>query len=234
MTLRYSPLLLILLASACHGDGQPPADVVEAPDTATLETGPDTSPNTGQPPAGNEAATPAAEAGADADGDEPAAVQIINGDFETGDSAPWSFSMHSDPTSFTLHMDSERPFEGNFSARIDSTGREPWGGIRQHLADPALATGGHWRLSLAARGQGTSEALSVFSRTRGQSTRTVPEERLDVPTGDYDWRELSWEFQVPEGARRLELAITHYGTGSLWLDAIALERLGDLVKPDGE
>lgn len=226
MILRYSPLLMMLLASACHGDGQPPAAPAAEPDTIAQQAGPEPGPSADQ---GTSTADAAAR-----DSDEPAAVRIINGGFETGDSAPWSFGMHSDPTAFTLHMDSEQPFEGNFSARIDSTGREPWGGLRQHLADPSLTSGGRWRLSFAARGQGTSEPLSVFTRSRGQATRTVPEQRLDVPNGDWDWRQLSWEFDVPEGARRLEVAITHYGTGSLWLDAISLERLGDLVKPDGE
>ena len=223
MTLRYSPLLLILLAAACHGDGQPPADPANPEETTVT--------------ADSTQATDDGPAPVDADTDEPAdepPVQISNGGFETGDSAPWSFGMHSDPTAFTLHMDTEQPFEGNFSARIDSTGREPWGGLRQHLADPSLTEGGRWRLSFAARGQGSSEPLSVFTRTRGSSTRTVPEQRMDVPEGDWDWRELSFDFEVPQGARRLEVAITHYGTGSLWLDAISMERLGDLVNPDGE
>lgn len=231
MNLRLSPLLLALLASACHGDGQPPQAPAVNDSAAPAPAAPEPA------PAPQEAAN--AQPGSSNEHDDQAAAEaatplLANGSFETGDSKPWVLSMHSDPTSFSLHVDSDHAFDGDFSARIDSTGKEPWGSIRQYLADPVLADGGRWRLAFAARGQGTSEPLSVFVRSRGSGTRTVPEERLEVPLGDWDWQPLEWEFDLPDGTRRLELAITHYGTGSLWLDAITLERLEDRVKPDGK
>ena len=148
---------------------------------------------------------------------------IANGDFESGLEG-WNSFWSRDTGAGTATLDSEAAHSGKSSARISHTGGHDWSFNPKdyHKVQP----GGIYELSGWLKGKGEA-ALSVVTRkaddsvvawTHGDSTLSA--------TGD--WAPIRARFLIPPDIHSMLPRVTGHGPAEVWIDALALRRMGSL------
>jgi hypothetical protein len=167
-----------------------------------------------------------------------APVPLANPGFES--SAPgrlgapdgWWGIQHAGVPSYTFTLDADAPRAGGRSLRIDNIGPEPFGTLYQVL--PATALRGKtlrfsaWLRTRDAKGNvyGSGAGLKLQSM-RGGYIVDHAQMRMDSVAGTTDWARYEVHLKVAGTADQVEVGVTLFGPGTVWLDDVAL----DVVEP---
>ena len=165
-------------------------------------------------------------------------VPLANPGFES--SAPgrlgapdgWWGIQHAGVPSYTFTLDADAPRAGGRSLRIDNIGPEPFGTLYQVL--PATALRGKtlrfsaWLKTRDASGNvyGSGAGLKLQSM-RGGYIVDHAQMRMDSVAGTTDWARYEVHLKVAGTADQVEVGVTLFGPGTVWIDDVAL----DAVEP---
>ncbi len=118
---------------------------------------------------------------------------------------------------------------GSRSLRFD-----PWTGSPGSYAVQLvpLPAGSLYRLTVWVRGAGlgpdSTATVEANFRSSADESYVLPEESVSVDVlGTFEWRQLMLYFRIPPGSPvNLEVYLKYGGSGTLWFDDCAVERLG--------
>ena len=167
-----------------------------------------------------------------------ASVPLANPGFESaapgrlGAPDGWWGIQHAGPLSYTFTPDTDAPRSGGRSLRIDNVGPEPFGSLYQVV--PAAALRGKtlrfsaWLKTRDAKGNvyGSGAGLKLQSM-RGGYTVDHAQMRMDSVAGTTDWARYEVHLKVAGTADQVEVGVTLFGPGTVWIDDVAL----DAVEP---
>jgi hypothetical protein len=171
-----------------------------------------------------------------------AAVPLTNAGFEStvpgkaGSPEGWWAVQHAGPLSYTFEPDTNIRRGGERSLRVTNVGPEPFGAVYQTV--PASAHRGRTlRVSAWLRTEGTtgnrygSGAGLKLHSVRGGYAVDLIEMRRDAVHGTTDWARYELALKVPVEAEALEVGLVLFGPGTVWIDDVALDVVGDLPSP---
>ena len=150
---------------------------------------------------------------------------LRDGGFENEGSlgSSWQAFQHAGDRAYEIVLDPAEKKEGKQSLRINRIRPQVFGGVRQVIEQPAA---GNYRLSAWLRSRETGFggwSLTVHIVTASGAS-------LDFATaalvGDVDWVERSVRFDVPAGAKVIEVIVSLTGGGAGWIDQVSLTRQG--------
>ena len=128
----------------------------------------------------------------------------------------WSSAQHSSTPSFVSGFE-------NGVLTIEQKGTEPWFMVRQQVRFPDMQ-GSTLRFSAETKGDISVEpklhgfehkaGLHYSFRGVGRGSPTFTADQTPN-TGQWDWQEMSVEFEVPESATSLRVGFLHQGGGTL-------------------
>ena len=161
-------------------------------------------------------------------GDYLKSNQVFNGDFEQDPTpGPLDWRLWTRP-GLTVAIDSQIAHSGQRSVRIRFDGTENVGAMEpsQNLFVPA----GRYRFSAFVKTDGLTTDQGVFFRISATDI-SVTTEPIREAAG---WRLVESEFQVPSGARLVELRLARRPSlkfdnqiaGTLWVDDVKIAKLG--------
>ncbi|MBT9146973.1 MAG: hypothetical protein DDT32_00724 [Syntrophomonadaceae bacterium] len=151
---------------------------------------------------------------------------------------------------FSLHhadgfLDEENPGEGKYSLRLNGKISLPyyWGRWRKErdkapIQDWFFNTSHHlilkpdtrYRLSFKYRQNSDVGYLEIRSTPVGEEYLTLPEifpaKKVKGPTGNYNWQEYSFEFDMPSDRSETNLVFANYSENPAWIDAVRIETVG--------
>jgi tetratricopeptide (TPR) repeat protein len=164
------------------------------------------------------------------------AGSFVDGGFEAGARADeegfgWHFARETQGIRFSLDADSPR--EGSRSLKVEYTGAsDPSTPAVSQLV--TVEQGARYRLTFAARTRELVTGGPPFVQVSSASkTGEVLATLAPLTPALNDWREFATEFQVPQGASAIRVALKRQpcatspcpAFGILWLDAFELKRL---------
>jgi hypothetical protein len=171
------------------------------------------------------------DSGIEADDPEPAAAPtgsggtlVGNGDFERGQLAPWSTTVHADPAALTVTLDAAAAREGSAGLHLVASGTEPWGGVEQTV-DAAPIQGRKLELSAWVRGQGMTGSPALMAVFQGGPWSQPVDLDFEGLGGDFEWQRISTQFEVPTTARSVRFGVLIKGGGVLWVDDVELAQV---------
>ena len=159
--------------------------------------------------------------GSGAAANEP--LLLRDGGFESEGSlgSSWHTFQHAGDKAYEFVLDRDEKKEGRQSLRVTRIRPQVFSGVRQVIERPVKGT---YRLSAWLRSRGT-ETGGWFLTTH---IVTGAGASLDFATaalaGDVDWVERSVQFDVPDGAKVIEVIVSLVGGGSGWIDNVSLRR----------
>jgi len=167
-----------------------------------------------------------------------ATVPLANPGFEStapgrlGAPDGWWGIQHAGPLSYTFTPDTGAPRSGGTSLRIDNVGPEPFGTLYQIV--PAVPLRGKtlrfsaWLRTRDAKGNvyGTGAGLKLQTMRGGYIVDHV-HMRMDSVGGTTDWGRYEVHLKVANAADQIEVGVTLFGPGAVWIDDVAL----DVVEP---
>lgn len=167
-----------------------------------------------------------------------AGVPLVNAGFEStapgklGAPEGWWGIQHAGPQSYTFTPDTDVRRSGSRSLRVDNVGPEPFGTLYQVV--PAAPLRGKtvrfsaWLRTRDAKGNafGTGAGLKLHTM-RGGYTVDHAQMRTDAVGGTSDWARYELHLRVGSTADQIELGVTLFGPGAVWIDDAAL----DVVEP---
>jgi serine/threonine protein kinase/Flp pilus assembly protein TadD len=163
-------------------------------------------------------------------------LPLLNGDFELGLARYWG-NATSDGYVWQNHggcdsrarISHEKPHEGSAALHITRTSVSAPGVTGTTSQTLPVEVTGKCRLTLWAKADNLSaNALQIVFNNHDA------EPLVSLPQGDFDWRQFSGEFDIKSDAGRrvrgllpCTVQIISMGPGTVWLDDIAIERIGD-------
>jgi len=158
-------------------------------------------------------------------------VKLENSGFNgwmVSDACPdkWLCSQHAGEPSFIFVQDTSERIEGSSSLRIERTGSQPWGSVKQVVAREPLL-GRHIKLSAMVKlNEVTELGAGIIIITNAALPNQAPIYSKYVP-GTSDWQLLELEGEIPEFVSHMAIHFALEGGGTLWIDDVRLEILPD-------
>ncbi len=183
--------------------------------------------------AGADAQAPAGSASGDV---KPAAapVALVNPGFESdepgilGNPKGWFSSQHAGSKSYVFALDDAVAKSGRRSFRVVNIGPEPFGMISQAL--PARDLRGKtlrysaWMRTQDAKGNGFGKGGQMQIVAMRYGSPVAHNFGREIPaTGTTEWTHYEVTLAVPQSADSVEVGALLFGSGTLWLDDVALE-----------
>ena len=133
----------------------------------------------------------------------------------------WQPFQHAGDKAYEFVLDAAEKKEGKTSLRVSRIRPQVFCGVRQVIEQPAK---GSYRLSAWLRSRGTE--IGGWSLTAHVVTSSGL--GLDFTSkalvGDVEWEERSVSFDVPAGAKVIEVIASLVGGGTGWIDNVSLRR----------
>lgn len=139
------------------------------------------------------------------------------------------------PGAFAAEVDRTVAHGGRASGRLGSASAAPseFGSLMQTIRADGYV-GRRVRLSARVRTRGVGEEAGLWMRVDGRGTRLAFDNMETRPvTGDVDWARHEVVLDVPEGSAGILFGVWMHGTGSAWIDDVALEVVGPEVPVTG-
>jgi hypothetical protein len=176
----------------------------------------------------------------------PLSRTLLNGGMEqaSGDGGPTEWRLNAKGGG-VVHMESNGPFVGGASARIDSTGVEgPEEGLFTNLMQSIDATdwqGKKVRFRAAVRTADLTEAARVQlwfrvdrkPKTEGERNMGAFDNMQDRPINSAEWKHYEIVLPVDEDAQKLNVGVFIIGKGRAWFDDATLEVVDDATPSSG-
>jgi len=158
--------------------------------------------------------------------------RLVNGDFarELGESLGLNWRRRFAPPGVVIERDLDQSYSSPASLKLAFNGKENVNLSRPWIRIP-VTPGGRYRLSGVWRAEGLTTRALPYLQLSAEGSRFS--ETLEVPDTEFDWRQWSIEFSVPENSQLMRLALRRNSTkafdryidGSLWLDAFSIEQV---------
>jgi hypothetical protein len=158
----------------------------------------------------------------------PRSTRLFNGGFErelTGAVLDWHFDGFD---GVKVRRDSQTPFEGKYSLRIDFTGND--NPDFHHVTETAFVRPGRYHFEAHVRTSAITGSEGVRFRIQGVNPKMPLLAETMAVSGTADWSRLESDFEVPPGTamvevevtRRRSLRIDNQLTGTAWIDSVTL------------
>ena len=161
------------------------------------------------------------------------AVILANPGFESanpgrgGNPEGWAAQQHSGAPAYAFTQDTAVKHTGERSLRIDNLRPEVYGSVLQRVPVAGLA-GGKLRLSVWLKtrdvhgndfGKGATPVLQAM--VGGSPAASAPYDTAAL-AGTSDWVLREVTLAIPQNAEAIEIGVMLTGTGTVWLDDVAL------------
>jgi hypothetical protein len=136
----------------------------------------------------------------------------------------WLCSQHAGEPSFIFVQDTNERIEGSSSLRIERTGSQPWGSLKQ-VVDKEPLLGRRVKLSAMVKLKEVTElGAGLIIITNASLPNQAPMYSKYVP-GTSDWHRLELEGEIPGFVSHMAIHIALEGGGTMWVDDVRLEIL---------
>ena len=149
---------------------------------------------------------------------------LANLDFEHGVNAPAAWSSFDVDAGHRMVWQKGEARSGSRCARCEvDKGAEPtW--VKYTQGGMPVCPGRRYRFSGWTKAQDVEGSAGWYIHVNGVRPQMV--NRSDTASGTFEWRQMSVEFDIPEGARVLACGTILRGTGTAWYDDARLELIG--------
>lgn len=157
-----------------------------------------------------------------------AQAELANGDMETGSGdAPAGWVHDPGDAQSSAAWSSERPQSGQRCLKtVVAPGAEPsWIATRQR--NIAVIGGARYRVTAWVRAENVQGYAGWYLHLGNSQNPMLQSPMLPAGEGTFDWKQVSLEITVPDGADRLSLGTVLRGTGTAWFDNVRLQRLSE-------
>ncbi|HSV72339.1 MAG TPA: glycoside hydrolase domain-containing protein, partial [Chthonomonadales bacterium] len=149
---------------------------------------------------------------------------LVNGSFEEGATGPvgWAASLTDADHEALYDPAGGREGSACVAHRVRDGAPATW--VQWSQSGLRAAPGERWRLRGWVRAEGVAGIAGFYVHVNGARPQLV-NRVLDAGSGSYPWREVTAEFDIPEGGETITVGTVLYGTGRAWYDDVSLERL---------
>jgi hypothetical protein len=156
-------------------------------------------------------------------------VAIENPGFEDGTSK-WFLIQHAGEAAYRFTVDSEKPFAGKGSAKLEQYAPQAFGLFKQRInARPYV--GKRLKLTAKMRAKDVKESGGVlYVRIDGPGDAILSYDFTSGRTnGTHDWKPFVTVVEIPAGAVEFEFGMMLDNFGTLWGDDFAIEVTTDAI-----
>ncbi len=155
-----------------------------------------------------------------------ASGDLTNGGVELGDGdapAGWTHDVGDAAHVASWTTDEARSGRHSLKLQVAEGAEHTWistrqGGIR-------LSSGGRYRMTAWVKARDVVGYAGWYIHIGNAANTMMDAPMLSAGDGTFDWKPVSIEFTVPQGADRADLGTVLRGTGVAWFDDVSLERL---------
>lgn len=153
---------------------------------------------------------------------------FTNGDMEGGqNNLPDGWYADGNTSTRKNSWSDENPHSGRRCLKtVIQNGEKPsWFAYRQ--SGIPIVGGGKYRFSGWVRGQNVKGQAGWFVHVGNEKKGNLLNRVMKGGDGDFDWKEIVFEFTAPEDSDRAMVGTVLHGTGTAWFDDVRFERLDD-------